>query len=247
MIQFNLLPDVKIEYIKAQRSKRTIMMASVLAAGSTLLLFVLLFTMVNFAQKSHMKNLDSDIASKKKTLSSKQDLGKILTIQNQLNGLTDLHKKKPVTSRVFGYVQQLTPQNVSVSTFTVNYKDKTVKIEGAADSLASVNTFTDTLKFTNFVTEQTDSDGKVTTSTPALAFSDVVLSSFSVGKAGAQVKAKPAGFTITLKFKQEIFSGDKVAKLQIGNKITTRSETEKPTVFEDTGITPSTTADEGVN
>ena len=228
MIQFNLLPDVKIEYIKARRTKRTVILSSVLVAGASVALFLLFFSVVNVAQKQHLKHLQSDIESSKKELQAKPDLAKILTIQNQLGSLPSLHQQKPVASRAFTYIQQLTPQKVSISDFTVNFTDQTIKIEGSADALASVNTFADTLKFTNFTL--TDSQSTESNNTPtdlSPAFSEVVLSSFDVAKA-SQDKNKAITYTITLKYVPEIFSGDKVAKLQVTNKITSRSETEKP-------------------
>lgn len=225
MIQFNLLPDVKLEYIKARRTKRTVMMASVLVGAASLTIFVLLFMVVNVVQKEHLSNLDKDITKSKNELKAKPDLAKILTIQNQLSSLPDLHKKKPVASRTLGYVQQLTPQNASISTLTVNFTDQTMKIEGSADSLATVNTFADTLKFTNFTV--TDSENKVSDS--KLAFSEVVLANFAVANGTSKDKNKAVTYNITLKFDPAIFSGDNdKVDLQVAKKITTRSETEKP-------------------
>lgn len=228
MIQFNLLPDVKLEYIKARRTKRTVILSSVLIAGTSIALFILLFSVVNVVQKQHLKHLQNDIDASKKELQAKPDLAKILTIQNQLNSLPALHQQKPVATRAFTYIQQLTPQNVYISSFTVNFTDQTIKIEGSADTLSSVNTFADTLKFTNFtLTDSQSSDTNSSATEPSLAFSDVVLSSFDVAKT-SQDKKKAITYTITLKYKPEIFSGDKDAKLLVTSKVTTRSETEKP-------------------
>jgi Tfp pilus assembly protein PilN len=226
MIQFNLLPDVKLEYIKARRTKRTVMMVSTLVGAASLTLFVLLFLVVNVVQKEHLSNLDKDITKSKNVLKAKPELAKILTIQNQLNSLPDLHKQKPVASRVLGYVQQFTPQNVSISTFTVNFTDQTMKVEGSADSLATVNTFADTLKFTNYTTTNNEDPSEV--SDPTLAFSDVVLANFAVATGNSKDKNKAVTYSITLKYDPVIFGSDKEVKLQVAQKITSRSETEKP-------------------
>lgn len=150
MIQFNLLPDVKMEYIKARRTKRTVALVSAIVSAAALSLFVLLFLVVNVFQKQHLSGLDHDINEGKKTLQAKPDLSKVLTIQNQLNSLPDLHKQKPVVSRSFGFIQQITPASASISTFELNFADQTMRIEGSADSLATVNTFVDTIKFTSY-------------------------------------------------------------------------------------------------
>lgn len=52
MIQFNLLPDVKIAYIKAQRQKRIVIFASIVASAAATALFVLLFSYANLVQKN---------------------------------------------------------------------------------------------------------------------------------------------------------------------------------------------------
>ena len=93
MIQFNLLPDVKIEYIKTRYRKRMIMLISAIASGVTFTIFVLLFLFVRVNQPKHMKDLDKDIKSTVSKIQETKDLDKILTIQNQLNSLPALHDK----------------------------------------------------------------------------------------------------------------------------------------------------------
>lgn len=226
MIQFNLLPDVKIEYIKARRLKRTVVLSSVMIGASALALFILFFMIVNVFQKVHLNNLDKDIKENKKILQDKPDLSKILTIQNQLNSLPDLHKNKPVASRLFGYIQQLTPQQASISSLKVNFDDQTMTITGNADSLAIVNTFVDTLKFTNFSYQAESGDGTAPSTTTGLAFNSVVLSQFGVS--GKEAKSKSATYSIQMKFDPVIFSASQDVKLVVASKVTTRSETEKP-------------------
>ena len=232
MVQFNLLPDVKLEYIRARRTKRTVIMTSVIVSGAVFAIFLLLFTVVNVAQKQHLSHLQEDINNSKKELQSKPELAKILTIQNQLNSLPALHKQKPVATRVAGYVQKVTPKNVSIASLVVNFKDQTIKIDGSADSLATVNTFTDTLKFTNFTTSTLGSS-QTSSANPKLAFNSVVLANFSVNSSSTGDKNKTASYSITLKYDPAIFSSDNDVTLLVASKVTTRSETEKPgTIFQ---------------
>lgn len=237
MIQFNLLPDIKLQYVKARKTKRTVILISSMIAVISLSIFAVLFVNVNFFQQAHLKNLKSDISSSKKELMKIDDLSKILTVQSQLNSLPGLHEKKPAAIRLLGFIQQVTPANSSISQLSTNFTDKTMKIEGSADSLATVNTFVDTLKFTDFSVEgedQPSDDSKK-------AFSDVVLSTFAVNSANQSDKNKVVSYTITLKYSEEIFMGDKNVSLVVANKITTRSETEKPGAFQPKSITPDKT------
>ena len=61
MIQFNLLPDVKLEYIKAKRTKRSVMLVSIIATGVALGISIMLFLTVSVLQKQHINNLNNDI------------------------------------------------------------------------------------------------------------------------------------------------------------------------------------------
>jgi len=242
MIQFNLLPDIKLEYVKARKTKHAVIMISSLVGIVSFVIFALLFFSVNFVQTAHLKNLTADIDGSKKQLQDVPDLAKILTIQGQLNSLPELHEKKPVASRLLGFVQQVSPNDISISSLNVNFTDSTIKFEGSASSLASVNTFIDTLKFTNYVT-QTKADGSTddVKSDPERAFSEVILSSFAVNNSSSGDKNKAMSYTVTLKFKEDIFKSDKNVELQVANKITTRSETEKPATFQ----AKPTNADQG--
>lgn len=236
MIQFNLLPDVKLDYIKARRTKHTVIVLSSVISGSAVALLVLMFLVVNVAQKRHLSSLDNDIQSSKKSLQAKPELAKILTIQNQLNSLTALHEQKPVVSRTFGYIQQVTPAKASIATVTINFAEQTMSIEGAADTLATVNTFVDTLKFTTFTSTPADDQAQTTpTNTPA--FSEVVLSGFAIVAAGAgQDPNKQATYSVTLKYDPLIFSDANTVKLVVASRVTTRSETEKPNAIFQTNL-----------
>lgn len=227
MIQINLLPDVKLEFVKARRLKRTIIVICSLVSAASLLIFALLFIGVTVVQGQHLRNLEADIAEQTKQLEGIPDIAKILTIQNQLNSLPALHSEKPVASRVFTYIQQLAPTEASISSLTVDFDGQTMEITGNATNLAAVNKFADTLKFTSYTTEmneanQADADKKT-------AFSEVTLAQFGVATSGT-TGDKPTTYTINLKYAPEIFSSQNNAKLLIPNQVTTRSETEKPQV-----------------
>jgi Tfp pilus assembly protein PilN len=211
MIQLNLLPNVKLEYIKARRLKRTVITTSVLIASAALTVLVLLFFGVAIIQKKHMDDLSKDIKTDTAKLKAVQDLDKILTVQNQLNSLPGLHDQKPVTSRLFGYIQQVTPQKASISSLQLDFDTQTLTIKGAADSISTVNKYVDTIKFTDF---KNGSEQK-------RAFSGVVLTTFGRDDKGAS-------YEVSLKFEPAIFDSKNDISLIVPSIITTRSETEKP-------------------
>lgn len=213
MIQFNLLPDVKLEYLKAQRTKRLVVSVSVLAGAAALALLLILLVVVDGLQKKNIHDLSADITSSSAKLRATPNLSKILTVQNQLGALTKLHDQKPSATRLFDFLGQMTPANVTISKLDADFTQNTLSISGAAPSLDEVNTFTDTLKFTTY---------QAGSATGAKAFSSVVLSTFSRND-------KDASYTITLAFDPAIFSNATDVQLTVPNIVTTRSTVEQPT------------------
>ena len=213
MIQFNLLPSVKLEYVRAKRNKRITLLAAVLIAGVSLGIVVLLFVAVQLVQKKYSNDLSADIKTESSKLENTQDLNKILTVQNQLAALPGLHDQKPVAIRLIDFVKQVLPAKVSIADLEVDYSAQKFKIDGSADAISTINTFVDTLKFTTYKSNS----GKT-----GNAFSSVVLSSFGRDDKGAK-------YEISLTYDPEIFANESPVSLVIPpGKITTRSETEKP-------------------
>lgn len=222
MIQFNLLPDVKIAYIKAQRQKRLVISISTIASIAAVTLFVLLFSFVNVVQKKSINDLTKDIDTMGSDLMETKDLNKILTIQNQLKTLDGLHGEKVVTTRIFTYAQQVTPAGVSISDMNLDFAQNTLTISGNAPSLVMANTFADSLKFTKFTATSTGEEKKP-------AFSNVVLASFSVAEG-------KVSYSFNTNFDPLLFSQAEEVKLEVPKMITTRSTTELPgAVFQSNG------------
>lgn len=225
MIQFNLLPDVKLEYIKARRARRLIIGISVITVGISIGILVLVFS-VGALQKKHLHDLSADITKESKQLENVPQLNKILTVQNQLLSLSGLHDGKPSATRLFGYLNELTPANVNISSFKIDFVEHTVTIQGDADALASVNKYIDTLKFTTYHEDKETSD-------KPKAFSDVVLSSFGVANAnqgkGNSAPQPKATYSITLSYDEQLFDITKNIALTVPKLITTRSQLDQPT------------------
>ncbi len=221
MVQFNLLPDIKIQYLKTKRQKHLFVLISSIVVIISLGFLLTIGTIVEVLQKKNLSDLKKDIKSNSAELKGTTDLSKILTVQNQLKSITTLHDKKVVSSRLFSFIAQTTPDAVSIAKLSVDYSLNTVIINGASDKLNTVNIFTDTLKFTKYTV------GSSTTTKSA--FSDVVLTSFARDD-------KTATYTIGMKFDPALFSGSSDVKLTIPNITTTRSEVEQPSVlFQNSG------------
>lgn len=222
MIQLNLLPDVKLVYVKAERTRRLVLSVSFLVTAAAIVLLALLFS-VDLAQKKHLSDLNHDITKETTQLKNQPQIAKILTVQNQLESLTGptgLHTTKPAASRLFtSYLNEVTPVSVAINTLNIDFTQQTATITGTADSLTTVNQYVDTLKFTTYTTD------KVATATPA--FSKVVLSSFGLSS-GATDASQTASYSMTLSYDKTIFDITQKVNLSVPHLVTTRSEIDRP-------------------
>jgi hypothetical protein len=230
MIELNLLPEVKLEYIKAQRMRRLTVSVSIIVSIVAVALLVFLLS-VGALQKKHLKDLSNDISSESSQLKGKPQISKILTVQNQLESLTALHAAKPAAGNLFEYLNQITPTDISISSFHVDFTTQTMTVTGSTDSLSSVNKYVDTLKYTTYKSVETGS---------AKAFGNVVMSSFGISTATAgTANDKPASYSITLSYDPKIFDITQQVKLDVPSLTTTRASIDQSTsdLFQASGTT----------
>lgn len=225
MIQFNLLPDVKLEFVRVQRTKHTVISASIIASASAFVIFLLLFLAVNVVQRKNLSDLNSDVGKYSSQLKATPDLDKVLTIQSQLGALSSLHASKPAAGRNFSFIQQLVPTTVTLTDLTADYTANTVTLNGVSPNLDNVNTLVDTLKFTKYSNADTNT---------VVAFSNVVMSSFTRS-------ATTSTFTLTANFDPAIFNNASNVNLTIPAGVTTRSVVGQPTAIFTQPTTTNTT------
>ena len=208
MVQFNLLPDVKLRYIRTQATQKLVYSISFALAMISLAAFAVIFLYVDVLQKKTMSNADNDVKKYTNELREIADLDKILTIQNQLNALVGLHQSKHIVSRLYTYLPELTPANLNIGKLTVDFSASTLLMSGTADSLQTVNTFVDTMKFTTYSLPNQENSQK--------AFSSVILSTF--GK-----EEKKATYSISVTFDPNLFANSGSPILVVPKEYTTRS------------------------
>lgn len=113
--------------------------------------------------------------------------------------------KKPIASRLFDYLAQVTPSQAGLSHVMVDFEASTINITGNTPNLDTVKTYTDTLKATKYSQDGVDEEK---------AFKDVVMSSFSRDDCGAS-------FTINATFDPLIFDGTQKVALVVPSGIST--------------------------
>ncbi len=223
MIEFNLIPSVKKEFLRVQFLKKIVVFVSLIVSSVILIVFIGLFILVSVIQKNQLNNINQTVQTDSSRLTGNTSLNRILTIQNQLSSLPNIEAKLPSVNRLFGYLNQLTPTKAYISQINLNFASDSFSIQGSSNSFSTVNQFVDTLKYTNFYFNNNKKQTK-------LAFSNVLLSSFSYNSASSNPNQN-ATYTITFNFNSDIFNNQDSIHLNVPNLITTRSILDQPTVI----------------
>ena len=224
MIQLNLLPDVKKEYLRAQSARRkTITLAifvSIIAAGLTVIVAFYVYAV----QNGIMYLQTQDIKGKASQLSSVKDIDKYLTIQNQLGQLSDLHGNKNDFSRLLDFLPKLNPappQNITLTNLDVNDVDSTITFKGKVADYGALTTFKDTLTNATFTY---NSDGVVQDATKL--FSEVKIEAAVYGKTD---KTAGVTFTVVATYDPTLFTQQHTdVQVTVPNKETTGSVVGTP-------------------
>lgn len=221
MIQFNLLPDVKLAYLKTERQKHLTITAAIIASIVALSIFVFLVIVVRVFQQTHMNDVTADVEQVTEQINKTENINRMLTIQSQLDSLNTLHDGKPVTTRLYDYITQLTPAGASISEVKLDYATNTLEISGKVPTLAIVQKYADTLKYTTYRPAEKEADDE---SPDPAVFVDVVLSSFGREKEFAK-------YTLTMSFDPIVFSGttDTTVTVPIISSSDTTKEQPTPT------------------
>lgn len=135
MIEINLVPDVKQEYIKARRVRTLVISSAILVGLASVGIVVLLAVYLFFGQALRSNAADEDIKRKSNDLTQISDLDKTLTVQQQLSNISKLHNDTNVSSRFFDMLAAVNPQapnNVTFSLARVESETGIVRLEGQA-------------------------------------------------------------------------------------------------------------------
>ncbi len=152
MIELNLLPDIKQEFVHAQRQKRLVVSVMVLTSIGAVALVLLLGFYAYAVQPVRNTIEDNLIADNSKKLKSNKNLVRNLTIQNQLSSITGLHEMKPLYQRLFDFLKVINPSapnNISISEASIlqNEEGRNILVlEASAKDFQAVKVFQDTLE-----------------------------------------------------------------------------------------------------
>ena len=136
MIQVNLIPDVKLELIKAQRHRNVVIsfsIISMIAAGAVVVLLGLFLAgqmVTERAVTNNIKELDEEFRDTR-------DIQKTVTVQNQLANIQTSHEQKAMMSRMFDLIVEAsakgTDNSVTLNTFSVDTETNTISLQAQTD------------------------------------------------------------------------------------------------------------------
>lgn len=226
MIRLNLLPDVKLEYIRTKRVQARVISIATIVTIAVAALVVLLGLWVFGGQAIQKAYLTDQIKKNGEKLKSIPDIEKYLTVQNQLANITALHEGKNDFSRLLTYLPILnpsSPNNVTITNVELASGDlgNTLVLQGEVKDYTGLTTFRDTLLNAQLEADEVEA-GKLF---EAVVVSNSALEASSNG--GAVVS-----FRIETTYNPNAFlSSVKNPKVSVPTKTTTQSAQSTPNVF----------------
>ena len=152
MIQINLIPDVKREYLHARRTRDIAVSVSILVSiGAAGVVGIMLLFLSTQAAREYLADLT--IKNEYETLSGVENLTDMVTIENQLSLISQQHAKKSMDSRLFSILQAVNPvapNQVAFTTVTLDPVGKALTLEGqTAGGYSAFETLVKTIQNTN--------------------------------------------------------------------------------------------------
>lgn len=197
MIQINLLPDVKQEYLRTQQTKHAVIVAAALISAIVLGVTVLFFVYVQVVQPQYQKVVQNDIDKSIQELKAKPDAQRLVTVQGVLEQIPALKDQQQVISRTFDYVKGFTPRSVAYTRVGLALDTTTISLSGGTVSYEQAHVLANNLKSAKMIYRQNDAEQTIN------PYTNIVFNSLS--KAENATDGRPVTFEITFQFNPILF------------------------------------------
>ncbi len=152
--ELNLVPDVKIELLKKQRMRNFIVAICIIVGAASLGVVAILGSIVggqNIALSVQDKEIlcrsqGSDKAGECKdygqAILKVENINQLLTIQDQMDKISQVNKNKMLLSRVFGLLDVMLPTGddvVSISELSIDLPNTTLSFDAQGDSASNID------------------------------------------------------------------------------------------------------------
>ena len=203
MIEINLLPDIKQEYVRAQRARR--MTVSIAVLVGVVCAGILVASIVIYGGQRSLEALsDRSINDNTAKLAEQTDAAELVTLQNQLATLPQQHASKSADSRLFTVLQAINPQapnSVAFNTVALDPESKVLSLEGTAEGgYPAVEALKKTIERTKFEYREAGEDSATT---------EPLASVVEVGETGYGLSSdnkRVVSFVIRIQYAEKLFS-----------------------------------------
>ncbi|MES2876551.1 MAG: hypothetical protein V4678_03720 [Patescibacteria group bacterium] len=154
MIEINLVPDVKLELLRARKQQKMVISIAIIVAVVSVGVVALMTSYAFGVQSIAEAIADGNIEKESNKLNDVKDLSKTLTIQSQLGKLSSVQEEKAVTSRLFDIIGVTVPSGenqIKVSQLSLDSAESRIDIEAqAVNGYEAMEVFKKTLAQTKF-------------------------------------------------------------------------------------------------
>lgn len=227
MIEINLIPDVKQEYLHAKRVRNTVISGAIVVGIASLAAVILLAAYSFGAQPLRSAHADSQIDERFKSLQEVEDLGNMLTVQSQLSSISSLHTdEKVMSTRLFEVLTVINPggeNDVTYSNVRLDIETGTIQIDAQAKKgYVAAEAFEKTI----LATELSYVNDGETVKVPLA--DEAILSNQSFGEDANG--SKVLRFSVNFEFNEALFSpsSEKMSVLRPGRQDATDSHRRVP-------------------
>lgn len=200
MIQVNLIPDVKREFIRTQRLRNATISIAVVV-GLAAIGVVAVLGVILAGQALHVAISRGKVDENFKKLQQVENGESLLTLQNQLASIDSQHANKSKDSRLFNIItaiSPLAPDDVKISSVHLEPSSNTLTIQGtAANGYAATDVFKKTILNTKITY---DVNGNTTT---VKLTDDVTIPGTSYGEDASG--AKVLRFELSFVYPEDLF------------------------------------------
>lgn len=197
MIQINLLPDLKQEYLRAQQLKHAVIVAAVLISAVAITIAALFFAYVQIVQPQYQKSVQNDIDQKLEEMKTKPDAQLLVTVQGVLEQIPALKDQQQVVSRLFPYLREFTPRSVVYNRANLSLDTAAITLSGSTVSYEQAHVLANNLKSAQTTFRQGDTEQTIT------PYTGIVFG--SLNKVDNVSDGRPVTFEITFQFNPILF------------------------------------------
>lgn len=137
MVQINLVPDVKLELINAQRHRNVVISVAVMSIIASVAVLIVLGIVIA-GQTWNESRLTTKIKEADKEFRSIEDIDKTVTIQNQLTSIQSTHEQKIMSSRIFNLLAEAsakgTENSITMNSFVIDTELQTITLLAQTDT-----------------------------------------------------------------------------------------------------------------